>query len=252
MMLRMERLTRRFGGFTAVSDLSLEVPITGLTGLIGPNGAGKSTLFSILTGFIAPNRGHVRFDGRDLTQLPPEGRARAGLARSFQVPQEFTHMTVRENLAVAVPDQPGEHAISLFLRPVRVRRREGEVARRVEEALDLVSLRGVADQKAGTLSGGQRKLLEFGRLVLAQPRMMLLDEPFAGVNPVLIERISALIRELHGRGIGFLIVEHNLAALSRLVDMLHVMDRGTILASGPPDTVLSDPAVHTAYLGGTL
>lgn len=249
-MLKVESITRTFDGFVAVDDMTMEVSSTGLVGLIGPNGAGKSTLFSLISGFIKPDHGKVTFEGEDITSFGPERRARRGLARSFQVPREFTHMTVRENLAVAVPHQPGEGLISLYFAPELVRRREREVMKEVDEVLDLTRLGTVAESPAGKLSGGQRKLLELGKLLLARPRLMLLDEPFAGVNPVLIVELSEFIRQIHvERGIGFLIVEHNLGALTRLVDELFVMDRGKLLAHGEPQAVLADPAVHSAYIG---
>lgn len=249
-MLKVDHITRSFDGFVAVDDMSIEVPDNGLVGLIGPNGAGKSTLFSLVSGFMTPDRGTVHFGGEDITRFGPAKRARRGLARSFQVPREFTHMTVRENLAVAVPNQPGEQLIPLYFAPGTVRRREREVMREVDEVIELTSLGKVAETPAGKLSGGQRKLLELGKLLLARPRLMLLDEPFAGVNPVLIGELSDFIRQIHAeRGIGFLIVEHNLGALTRLVDTLFVMDRGKLLAHGDPKTVLADPVVHSAYIG---
>lgn len=249
-MLKVDHVTRTFDGFVAVDDMSIEVPDNGLVGLIGPNGAGKSTLFSLVSGFMVPDSGTVSFGGEDITRMDPARRARRGLARSFQVPREFTHMTVRENLAVAVPNQPGERLVQLYLAPGLVRRREREVMQEVDAVLDLVRLTHVADSPAGKLSGGQRKLLELGKLLLARPKLMLLDEPFAGVNPVLIGELSDFIRQIHAeRGIGFLIVEHNLGALTRLVDTLFVMDRGKLLAHGDPHTVLADSAVHSAYIG---
>lgn len=249
-MLTIENLTKTFDGFVAVDHMSMEVSSAGLIGLIGPNGAGKSTLFSLVSGFMRPDSGTVKFEGEDITRFGPERRARRGLARSFQVPREFTHMSVRDNLAVAVPHQPGEKVVPLYLRPGRVKSREDEVMAEVEDVLRLTKLAPVADLSAGRLSGGQRKLLELGKLLLAQPKLMMLDEPFAGVNPVLIGELSEFIRQLHvERGIGFLVVEHNLGALTRLVDTLYVMDRGTLLAHGDPREVLADPAVHSAYIG---
>jgi branched-chain amino acid transport system ATP-binding protein len=159
-------------------------------------------------------------------------------------------MTVWENLAVAVPGQQGESFGKLLLMPRRVRNREAEVRVLVDRVLARLELSHVATSRAGTLSGGQKKLLELGRLLLANPKLILLDEPFAGVNPVMIERISELIVQLHKEGHGFLIVEHNIPALAKLTNYLHVMDRGRLIASGRPRTVLKDPKVRAAYIGG--
>lgn len=251
MTLSAAGITKRYGGFVAVDGFSFEIQSDSIVGLIGPNGAGKSTLFSVLSGFIRPEAGRVAFNGHDLSQATPEARSRAGLARTFQVPQEFTHLTVRENLAVAVPDQPGEQIARVFFRPDEVHRFERSAQAEVDETLELIGLDAVAHLAAGMLSGGQRKLLELGRLLLVRPKLMLLDEPFAGVNPVLIDQISDLIVTLNARGIGFLIVEHNLEALVRLVRHLFVMDRGRLLASGSPSEVLETAAVREAYLGAT-
>jgi branched-chain amino acid transport system ATP-binding protein len=243
-------LTRRFGGFIAVNDVSITMAPGGLVGVIGPNGAGKSTLFALLTGFLQPDLGEVRLGGRDITRLAPQLRARAGVARTFQVPREFAGMSVRDNLMAAAPDQSGERLLNLFLGPARIRREEEAIAAKAEETARFLKLTPVLDNLAGGLSGGQKKLLEIGRALMADPGLMLLDEPFAGVNPVLIEEIMARIRELNARGIGFLIIEHDLAALTRLVPLLHVMDQGRIIASGAPEEVLARAEVREAYLGG--
>jgi len=251
-MLGVRNISKRYGGFVAVDSVSFSVAAGDLVGLIGPNGAGKSTLFSLLSGFIASDDGHVDWQGSDITTLAPERRARLGLARTFQTPQEFARMTVRENLAVAAPGNPGEGITALYLRSGLVRRHEKALREKVDAMLKTIGLTPKAEVTAGSLSGGQRKLLEFGRLLMTGPRLVLLDEPFAGVNPVLIEELSQLIRRQNEAGVTFLIVEHNLDALMRLVRFVHVMDRGRILTSGEPEQVLADAAVHEAYLGGSL
>jgi branched-chain amino acid transport system ATP-binding protein len=251
MTLVASSLRKSFGGFRAVDDVALAVPEGGLVGVIGPNGAGKSTLFSLISGFLAPDAGTVTLDDEDITRLAAHERARRGMVRTFQVPREFAHLTVRENLMAAVPGQSGETLRGLFLRPALVRQEERAAAQAVAEAIGFLRLEAVADTPAGRLSGGQKKLLELGRALMTAPRLILLDEPFAGVNPVLVEALSARIRDLNARGIGFLIIEHDLGALTRLVSVLHVMDRGRILASGAPASVLAEPAVREAYLGGT-
>jgi branched-chain amino acid transport system ATP-binding protein len=250
MTLSIRGIRKAFGGFQALDDVSLEMPADGLVGIIGPNGAGKSTLFSVVSGFIAPDAGTVSLDGRALDRLGPAARARRGLVRTFQVPREFHHLTVAENLMAAAPDQSGENLLGLFLRPGRVRTEEERVAKEARGVMEFLRLSHVAREPAVRLSGGQKKLLELGRALMARPRLILLDEPFAGVNAVLVAEIATRIAELNARGIGFLVIEHDLEALSRLVPRLAVMDRGRVLAEGAPAAVLADPAVREAYLGG--
>lgn len=244
-------ISASLGGMEILKGITLRVPEDGITGLIGPNGAGKSTLFAVISGFLAPTAGEIRFDNRGLEGGPAE-RARSGMVRTFQVPREFRHMTVRENLYVAAPDQPGEHLVNLLMRRGAVQARERKVREEAEAVVEFLRLGPVADTPAGHLSGGQKKLLELGRVMMLRPRLVLLDEPFAGVNAVLITEIINRIRELHRRGVGFLIIEHDLDALSGLVSEMHVLDRGCLLASGPPDAVLAEPLVRDAYLGGSL
>lgn len=252
MSLIVRDIAKSWGGFRALDGVSFEMESTGLLGIIGPNGAGKSTLFSVVSGFIAADAGNVSLDGAALDRLGPAARARAGMIRTFQVPREFHHLTVRENLMAAAPGQSGEGLVGLFLRPGRVRAEEAAIRAEADAAIDFLRLTRVADTPAGRLSGGQKKLVELGRALMAKPRLILLDEPFAGVNPVLIEEIMDRIRDLNARGIGFLVIEHDLGALSRLVPRFVVMDRGRVLAAGAPDDVLADPAVREAYLGGAV
>jgi branched-chain amino acid transport system ATP-binding protein len=251
MTLDISHISASLGGVEILRDIAFSVPTDGITGLIGPNGAGKSTLFSVISGFLAQSSGHVRLGGRSLDRSGAAERARAGMVRTFQVPREFRHMTVRENLYAAAPDQPGEHLVNLLLRRGKVHSRERAVRAQAEGVLDFLELSKVADVPSGQLSGGQKKLLELGRVMMLEPKLILLDEPFAGVNAVLIGEIMARIRELHRGGTGFLIIEHDLEALSGLVEEMHVLNDGTLLASGPPQTVLTDAKVREAYLGGT-
>jgi branched-chain amino acid transport system ATP-binding protein len=250
MILAISSLSKAFGGLRVVDDVSLTVPDGGLVGVIGPNGAGKSTLFSLVTGFVGADSGDIALDGRSVATLSASQRARAGMVRTFQVPREFAHLTVRENLMAAAPDQSGERLFDLFFRPGVVREEEAGVRRKANGIADFLRLAKVADTPAGRLSGGQKKLLELGRALMTGAKLILLDEPFAGVNPLLIEEISQRIRDLNERGIGFLIIEHDLGALTRLVSTLYAMDRGCLIASGAPDAVLSNPQVREAYLGG--
>ncbi len=250
MTLRIRGMTKAYGGLRVVDDVSFEVSSTAVTGIIGPNGAGKSTLFSLVTGFLDGDAGSVSFADKDLSRASPMARARAGMVRTFQVPREFTHLTVRENLLTAAPNQSGEGLLDVFLRPGRIRQEEERIRAEADAMIAFLKLDRVADSPAGGLSGGQKKLVELGRALMTGARLILLDEPFAGVNPVLIETISDRVRELNARGIGFLIIEHDLAALTKLASVLHVMDRGRLIASGAPSVVLSDPQVRDAYLGG--
>jgi branched-chain amino acid transport system ATP-binding protein len=250
MSLTIRDVTKSFGGLRVVDGVSFTVESSGLVGLIGPNGAGKSTLFAVVSGFERADSGGVEFAGKPLGETSPEARARSGLGRTFQVPRPFAHLTVRENLAVGAPNQPGETLFNIFARPGMVRAHDGRVLARAEEIIAFLNLGAVAGLSAGLLSGGQRKLLELGRALMMEPKFMLLDEPFAGVNAVLIEEISERIKAANANGIGFLVVEHNLTALSRLTDRLLVMDRGRLIAEGTPDNVFSDKRVQDAYVGG--
>jgi branched-chain amino acid transport system ATP-binding protein len=250
MSLIIDNISKAYGGQVVVDRVSFTVPDGGLVGLIGPNGAGKSTLFSLVSGFLEGEGGHVSLDGRILDGMAPFDRAKAGMVRTFQVPREYTHLTVRENLMAAAPDQCGESLFNIFIKPLRIATEERALAEKVDATLAFLKLDKVAHVASGRLSGGQKKLLELGRALMTGARLILLDEPFAGVNPVLIEELSARIRDLNKANIGFLIIEHDLRAMSRLVTSLHVMDRGRLIASGTPEAVLGDPLVREAYLGG--
>jgi branched-chain amino acid transport system ATP-binding protein len=251
-LLSVRDLTARFGAFTAFEDVNLNLEKGSLTGLIGTNGAGKSTLFSAITGYITPCKGSVTFDGTDMLPLSIERRVQKGLSRTFQVPREFSRLSVFQNLMAAPPNQAGESLLKLILTAPRVVRQEAELAERTHEMLRFLNLAKVADTPAGSLSGGQKKLLELGRLLMLEPSCIMLDEPFAGVNPVLVEEISQRILELNQRGITLLIIEHDLASLSRLVPRLYAMDRGRIIAEGKPSEVLGEPRVREAYMGGVI
>jgi branched-chain amino acid transport system ATP-binding protein len=250
MSLAISNVSKWLGGVHVLDHVTLEVPPGGLVGLIGPNGAGKSTLFAVASGFEAADQGEIRFGGTRLDDLPPQRRARLGLMRTFQVPRPFGRLTVRENLATAAPGQRGEALFGAFFGGAAARAEQAAIRDQADAIIAFLNLQAVGDVPARQLSGGQQKLLELGRILMAKPKMILLDEPFAGVNPVLQEEIAAHIRRLNAQGIGFLIVEHNLAALMRLVGHLYAMDRGRILADGAPATVLAQPAVRDAYTGG--
>jgi len=248
-LLEVRGAYKHYGGVTAVADASLDVEAGSVTALIGPNGAGKTTLFNIVSGFVRPERGRVVFDGRRVDRKPAHRVARGGLVRTFQTAKALTRMTVLENMMLAAPDQPGEHLWGL-VNPVRVRSKEREIAERAQELLALVRLEKHAAAYAGTLSGGQRKLLEFARVLMTRPRMVLLDEPMAGVNPTLglelLDRVQDLRRS---EGMTFLLIEHDLEVVMAVSDLVHVMSNGTVIASGPPNEVRRNQNVIDAYLG---
>jgi neutral amino acid transport system ATP-binding protein len=249
-LLQADDVAKRFGGLAAVDGASLTVQERSITALIGPNGAGKTTLFNIFSGFIRPERGsvllnEVRIDGR-----PPHAVNRRGLVRTFQTPRALRRMSVLENVLLAAPHQPGERLWRLVATPGSVRRREREIEEQARELLSLVRLDGLAQEYAGTLSGGQRKLLEFARALMTGPRIVLLDEPMAGVSPPLAIQLLDHMRTLREeRGLTFFLVDHDLEMVMSVSDHVIVMNEGRVIAAGTPDEVRADPLVVDAYLG---
>ena len=252
--LRVEDLRKEFGGITAVDGASFQVEEGTLTGLIGPNGAGKSTTFNCITGVLDPTAGSVYFRGEDITGLDPHTVANRGLVRTFQIARELEEMTVLENMMLAPRGQRGESLWRSVLPFVRnsVVDQEGEVLERCWEMLDFFEIDHLAHEYAGTLSGGQRKLLELARALLTDPEMLLLDEPFAGVNPSLEARLLEHIHELREEGYTFLIVEHDMDLIMQNCERVIVMHQGQVLMEGTPDDVRSDERVIEAYLGGEV
>ena len=249
-LLEARGVTKSFAGVRAVDDASLVVADRSITALIGPNGAGKSTLFNCISGFLRPDTGHIDLGGKRIDRSPPHRIVRAGLARTFQTARALTRMTVLDNVRLAAPGHPGERLDSLVLRRGAVRLREREVTEQALDLLRLVRLDTHADSLSGTLSGGQRKLLDLARILMASPRMILLDEPMAGVNPALREELLAHVLELRAtRGITFLIVEHDLGFVMQASDRVVVMNEGRVLMEGTPDEVRGDERVIDAYLG---
>ncbi|HVL36909.1 MAG TPA: ABC transporter ATP-binding protein [Burkholderiales bacterium] len=252
-MIEVHRISKAFGGIRAVDDCSLEIPSRRITGLIGPNGAGKSTLFNIIAGALTPDAGQVRLEGEDVTGLAPHRRFGRGLARTFQLPHEFARMTVRENLMVVPAGQSGERLLAAWLAPRSVAREERALAAKADEVLEFLQIAPLADEPAGNLSGGQKKLLELGRVMMAEPKVALLDEPGAGVNPTLLRKLIEAIRRLNvERGYTFCIIEHDMDLVARLCDPIIVMAQGRVLARGSMDEIRRNAAVREAYLGGTL
>jgi ABC-type branched-subunit amino acid transport system ATPase component len=240
-LLEIDGLTKRFGGVTAVGDCSFAVPEGSVTALVGPNGSGKTTAFNLITGYLRPDAGAIRFAGSDVRRPDPVRLARRGLTRTFQQARVFAELTLIQNMVAAL-QQPWRAALRSALRPSE--------QKRAVELLDEFGLAALAHEPAGNLSYGQKKLLEFAAVLMGEPRLVLLDEPTAGVNPILVEQIEQRIRDLNARGLTFLLVEHNMNLVMRLCDPVVVLDHGTKLAEGRPDEVRNDPRVLDAYLGG--
>jgi len=250
-LLDVEGVVKRFGGVRAVDGASLAVAEGSITALIGPNGAGKTTLFNVLTGFHRGDGGSVRFAGEEVLGRPAYAIARRGMVRTFQITKALAAMPVLDNMMLAAPEQPGERFRNLFLRPRAVRAREREVRTDALELLEVFDLAEHAGAYAGTLSGGQRKLLELARALMARPRLLMLDEPMAGINPTLgrrlLDHMQALRRD---RGMTFLFVEHDMEVVMNHSDTVVVMAEGRVIATGPPQQVRGDRDVIDAYLGG--
>jgi len=249
-LLEVDGVVKRFGGIDAVNGAGFTVERQSVTALIGPNGAGKTTLFNLVTGFAQADRGSVRFDGEEVAGMPSYAIARRGMVRTFQLARALAAMPVLDNMMLAAPEQPGERLRNVLLRPRAVRAREREVHEQALELLEVFGLGEKADDYAGTLSGGQRKLLELARALMARPRMLLLDEPMAGINPTLGRRLLDHIQRLRSEeGMTFLFVEHDMEVVMNHSDRVVVMAEGRVIASGEPHEVRSDPAVVDAYLG---
>jgi branched-chain amino acid transport system ATP-binding protein len=247
--LELHDVTRRFGGHRAVDGVSFRVRPGTITGLIGPNGAGKTTLFNVIAGALRPTAGRIVLGGRRLDGQPPHRVLRAGVARTFQIPRPFAALTVLENLMLAGQDQPGERFWTNWLRPGAVAAGERALRERARELLEFAGLGALAGAPARVLSGGQRKLLELARALMTAPRLLLLDEPTAGVNPTLAETLAERIVALNRGGVTVLLIEHNLDLVMRLCRPVLVMAGGRLLLEGDPEAVHADPRVVEAYLG---
>jgi neutral amino acid transport system ATP-binding protein len=249
-LLDIEDVVKRFGGIRAVDGATMSVGEGRITALIGPNGAGKTTLFNVLTGFYRGDRGSVTFDGRQILGEPPHAIARRGMVRTFQITKALAAMPVIDNMMLAAPNQPGEKFRNVIFRPGEVKAREREVHEQAMELLDVFNLAELADEYAGTLSGGQRKLLELARALMAQPKLLLLDEPMAGINPTLGARLLDHMQGLRrDRGVTFLFIEHDMEVVMNHSDRVVVMAEGKVIAEGEPHEVRRDRRVIDAYLG---
>ncbi len=249
-VLEARNLTKRFGGVAAVNDMSLSVAAGEILGLIGPNGAGKTTMFDLLAGSVVPTSGSIHLMGNNITGQAANHRLAGGMGRTFQIPRPFPALTLLENMLIARQHQTGERFWANFTAPRRVAAEERAARDKALQLLDLVALRRLADDPAHILSGGQRKLLELARVMMADPKVILLDEPAAGVNPALLEILIARIQQINASGVTFLLIEHNIDMVSRLCGRIVVMAQGSLLFEGRPDEVSRDPRVIEAYLGG--
>ncbi|MDN5787295.1 ABC transporter ATP-binding protein [Pseudorhodobacter sp.] len=249
-LLFAQGLCKSFGGLQVVRDMSLALDEGEILGVIGPNGAGKSTLFNLLSGSLPLNAGSITLDRTDLSHSPAEARLRAGLGRTFQIPRPFPRMTLLENILTAAQNQPGEAVLTALLSPRRVRAVEAENTARARDILKFLSLDHLTDQPAAVLSGGQRKLLELARVMMAKPRVILLDEPAAGVNPALLDLIIDRIQAINAQGVAVLLIEHNMEMIARLCPHVIVMAAGSKLAEGSPAEVSARADVIDVYLEG--
>ena len=252
-MIVVENISKHFGGIRAVDNVSLSIAPGSITGLIGPNGAGKTTLFNVIAGLYKPSAGAVRLDGEDITGLPPHELFARGMLRTFQIAHEFSTLTVRENLMLVPGGQSGERLLDAWLRPARVRAEEAALRHKAEEVIDFLQISQVADELAGNLSGGQKKLLELGRTMMVDAKIVFLDEVGAGVNRTLLRTIGdAILRLNRERGYTFCMIEHDMDFISRLCDPVIVMAEGAVLATGTAEEVRANEDVIEAYLGTGL
>ena len=252
-MITVSHLHKSFGGIHAVNDASLTIETGSITGLIGPNGAGKTTLFNIIAGLYKPDSGQVVLDGKDITGLPPHELFHRGLLRTFQIAHEFSTLTVRDNLKMVVANQSGEKLLEAWFRPSKVRAQEEAIADKAEEVIKFLQLEAVADELAGRLSGGQKKLLELGRTMMIDAKIVFLDEVGAGVNRTLLGHIGdAILRLNEEKNYTFCMIEHDMDFISRLCNPVIVMAEGSVLASGTAKEIRKNDEVIEAYLGTGL
>ena len=252
-MIKVENLHMHFGGIHAVDGTSIEIAEGSITGLIGPNGAGKTTLFNVIAGHYTPTSGKVWLDGQDITGLPPHELFHRGLLRTFQIAHEFSTLSVRENLMMVPGGQAGEALWNAWFKGKAVRNQEAEVRRKADEVIEFLEISHVADELAGNLSGGQKKLLELGRTMMVDAKIVFLDEVGAGVNRTLLNTIGdAILRLNRERGYTFCMIEHDMDFIGRMCDPVIVMAEVRVLAKGTADEVKANEAVIEAYLGTGL
>ena len=248
-LLDISGVTRSFYGVHALSGVDLRVEPRRITGLIGPNGAGKTTLFNCISGVVPPDSGSIRFDGQDITGWRPDRIAGAGLVRTFQIARGFPRLSVYENLLLYGDQQPGESVAAALLRPTAALRREAELVERAGRLARRLNLTRVLNEPAANLSGGQKKLLEIGRVLMAEPKLIMLDEPVAGVNPALTREIAEHLRSLAADGLTILLIEHHMDTIAQLCDHVVVLAEGRNLAEGSFAELTHNAAVQEAYMG---
>ncbi|RLE14334.1 ABC transporter ATP-binding protein [Candidatus Aerophobetes bacterium] len=248
-MLEVRELEKSFGGVKAVDKCSLRVEEGSITGLIGPNGAGKTTVFNLISGVYKPDAGEIWFLDDRIDGLPSHEIARKSIARTFQIPREFKEMTVLENLMLVPKNQPGENLLNTLFRPGYVRIQEKQIMEKALSILEFVELIHLKDEYAKNLSSGQKKLLELAKILMADPRIILLDEPGAGVNPTLMKKLVDNIERLRQEGITFFLIEHDMDLVTYLCDRVIVMNKGRKMAEGTPQEIKKDKKVLEAYLG---
>ena len=252
-MIRVENLHKHFGGFHAVDGATLEIAEGSITGLIGPNGAGKTTLFNVIAGVLPPTSGKVIMKGEDITGLPPHELFHKGLLRTFQIAHEFHSMTVRENLMMVPPRQSGENLWDAWFKGAKVAQEEEAIRQRANEVLEFLTIDHIADEKAGQISGGQKKLLELGRTMMTDAKIVFLDEVGAGVNRTLLNTIAdAIVRLNKEQGYTFVVIEHDMDFIGRICDPVICMAEGKVLAEGTLDQIKANEQVIEAYLGTGL
>jgi branched-chain amino acid transport system ATP-binding protein len=252
-VIDVQNVSKSFGGLVAVRNCSLQVKRGSITGLIGPNGAGKSTLFNLVAGNIRPDHGRIIFDGQDITGLPPYELFSRGMLRTFQIAHEFSNMTAIENLMVVADDQPGENLAKTWIMPGAVRARDLKVKQKANDVIDFLKLAHVKNELAGNLSGGQKKLLELGRTMMVDAKVVLLDEVAAGVNRTLLQDLAANIERMNLElGYTFFVIEHDMDLIGRLCDPVIVMAQGEKIAVGPMAEIRANPAIIEAYFGSPV
>jgi ABC-type branched-subunit amino acid transport system ATPase component len=248
-MLSVQNVVKSFGGFRALNGCQLEIRPGGITGIMGPNGAGKSTLFNVVAGLIPPDEGQVVFEGQDVSGLRPHRLAARGLVRTFQISRELGELTVLENMLLGRPRQSGERVSLFFLRGGRVRDEEAAAIEKARGLLEQVDLWQLANEPARNLSGGQKKLLEISRALMLDPKIILLDEPTAGVSPLMSQVLGRTISQLRDRGLTFAIIEHDMDMIAELCSPIYVLAEGRTLTSGTFREVAANADVMKAYLG---
>jgi len=251
-MLKVENVYKSFGGILALNGVNFSVESNTITGLIGPNGSGKSTLFNVISGFYTKDRGEIYFEGKSIEGTEPYRIAMLGVGRTFQISEVPEKMTVLENLLLAPKRQTGEGIFNVFLHPLKIKGEDEKYLKKANEILELIQLYNLRNEYAGNLSGGQRKLLSLGRILMSEPTLLLLDEPTAGVNPTLIKDLIIAIRNLRDeKGETILLVEHNMKVISEICDRVIVLDFGKKIAEGTPEEIQKNEKVLEAYLSGS-